>query len=203
MSYFDQTFPDKLRSAVETVESSSSVEMVVVVKKRSAGYYQVPMGAAMISLMLSFLYFMLAPTLFGDLFIATGMAVTAIIAYGLFSTGSLQRLVLSSKILQTAVELKARAIFQKVGIHHTKDETGILIYASIMEKRVMVVADRGVESVLPAELKLLENELTTAMVSGPDQFVAKITESSRLFGKHLPIQADDINELPDYIDIDF
>ena len=203
MSYFNPQFEEKLTEAVQSIESVSKVEVVVVVKEKSSNYQHIPLLVSVIAFFIGFAYFMLTPIVYGDAMIVSGSLGVLIVAYGLGSLNPIKKLFLKKDSLNQKVELNARAIFQKAGIHHTQDEIGLLIYASKLEGRVMLVPDRGIESEIhPDEIKVLQNELELKFTQGsPDDFIHALKGFGELFADRLPVTENDVNELPDYLDI--
>jgi putative membrane protein len=90
------------------------------------------------------------------------------------------------------------------GVFNTKDRTGILIFISIMERRVELLADSGINAMISKDkwqdivnniIKgIKENDITTHLTRSID-------ECGNLLAEHFPIQADDKNELTDDIDV--
>ncbi|MFT7612938.1 MAG: putative membrane protein [Parvicellaceae bacterium] len=204
MSYFNPQFEEKLTDAVQAIEGVSKVEVVVVVKEHSSNYQHVPVLMALFAFVLGFGYFMISPIMYGDAMILSGSIGTAIVFYGLGSIGSIKKTFVKRASLDRYVELNARAIFQKAGIHHTKDEIGILIYASKLEGKLMLLTDRGViAEIHPDELTELEQTLQTSFNNGDaDKFIHSLKDTAKLFGERLPVEENDVNELPDFLDIE-
>ena len=59
---------------------------------------------------------------------------------------SVKRLVASKNRIGEAVHILALASFSEHGLHYTRDHTGILILVSLVEHRVEVLADRGINA---------------------------------------------------------
>lgn len=92
-----------------------------------------------------------------------------------------------------------RAFFER-GLHRTREENGILIFISLLEHKVWILGDRGINAVIPPERW---TSLATALVSGiregrmAEALVATITEAGDILQDHFPSRKDDSNELPD------
>ena len=98
----------------------------------------------------------------------------------------------------------ARAIFQKGGINHTRAKTGVLIYCSFLEQSVYILPDRGIEMAIPhEEWQSLRQEfnLIFADKKPTDALLNALLKTRLLFGRYLPARADNINELPNNLDI--
>ena len=85
---------------------------------------------------------------------------------------------------------------------HTKDGTGILIFISMLEQRVELIADKGIAEKVESDFwqKLVNN-----IISGikEKRMVASLCESIKecgdLLAADFPRQTDDENELSDGI----
>lgn len=60
------------------------------------------------------------------------------------------RLVTSRERLAHKVALRAEQAFYKHGLHQTQGRTGVLIFVSLLERRVQVLADKGINDHVPA-----------------------------------------------------
>jgi len=204
MSYFTPQFEESLTQTVQEIEAVSKVEVVVVVKERSSNYQHIPVLMALFAFVMAFGYFMISPIVYGDAMIMAGSVGAAVLSFGLGSVNSIKKIFIKRSNLDRQVELNGRAIFQKAGIHHTNDEIGILIYASKLEGRLLLLSDRGIsKEIHPEELKELEASLQSSFIVGDATgFVSSLKETAKLFGERLPIEENDVNELPDFVDIE-
>lgn len=104
--------------------------------------------------------------------------------------------------VQEAVRLRALQAFYEKGLHRTRDENGILIFISLLEHKVWILGDRGINAVIPPERWV---SLTTALSSGIRQgqlteaLVGVIAEIGDVLRQHFPSRHDDVNELPDLL----
>ena len=96
------------------------------------------------------------------------------------------------------VHVRALAAFTANGLHYTKAHTGILILASLLEHRVEVLADRGInEKVEPGTWDKVVAIITTGLKSneGCAAFCAAIDECGKILAEHFPRSPDDVDEL--------
>ncbi len=105
---------------------------------------------------------------------------------------------------EISAEVKERAIvaFLEHGLHHTRDETGILILLSLFERRVYVLADRGINDVVPTDTwDGIVDTITSGIHRGEtcDALCAAIDSCGQLLESHFPIKSDDTDELPNLI----
>jgi putative membrane protein len=98
-----------------------------------------------------------------------------------------------------AARTGAAAMFYEAGIANTSAENGLLIYLSLLERQMEVIADRGILKAIPAlkwnhavfELKDIARD------ADPDKLIAALREVGILLAEHVPATGDNPNELPD------
>lgn len=94
--------------------------------------------------------------------------------------------------------------FHSLGMHKTKHKTGVLIFILFAEKYFDVVADEGIHNKIPdSKWKEIELKLTEEFKKGnfANTIIHILTEIGKVLTKEFPKEADDINELPDEINI--
>jgi len=100
------------------------------------------------------------------------------------------------------VERAALARFYSEGLQATRDATGVLIYISVLERRVWILGDRGINERLAPEVW---QEFVTALVTGirenrqGEALCTVIAGIGALLHTHFPPKADDRNELGDLV----
>ncbi len=202
----NDTFRADVGRVIARIESQSHAEVVLIVKEHTNSYAQYPLGVGIALAFLALTYFRFAPDFFDEWIIYAG-TVTAFVL-GAVSTGGipgLLRLLVGKKHLEKSTEIMARAYFQKGGIHHTRDKTGVLIFIAVLERQVAVIADRGVESAIPpGEWEKIRQDFNTIFqAKNPArELLAKLESLQSVFSRHIPQVGDDTNELPDNLEID-
>ena len=86
----------------------------------------------------------------------------------------------------------------ELNLHRTKDRTGILIFVSMLEHRIMVVADSGINDVAPENYwQDVVAVLSARIRSGElaNGLCEAITLCGELLEEKFPISEDDQNEL--------
>ena len=97
-----------------------------------------------------------------------------------------------------AVHLRSLAAFTAQGLHYTRAHTGILILASLLEHRVEVLADKGINEKVPAGTwNEVVQILTVGLNSGNacDAFCKAIERCGEILSQHFPRPPDDRDEL--------
>ncbi len=110
----------------------------------------------------------------------------------------LQRLLTSQSDQIFQAEERAQLEFFQHQVNQTKKATGILLFVSLMEKRVVVLGDQSISQKIKPEtwqevVKLiLEGIKSEKMSKG---FEAGIVKCGEILSTHFPIQKNDTNEL--------
>lgn len=209
----------KISSAVKEAESKTSGEIATAIIKESYNYAVYELLFAVI---IGFIYFVVMmffvgnienrlQSLFwdyhiGHLLIFYGFSTFLVIAlfYFLGNISTIDRLIVSKKIRQLKVKERALRHFMESGVYNTKDRTGILIFISILEKRVELLADSGINEKIPPEKwqSIVDNIIQGIKKKNiTSHLIKSINDCGELLTQHFPIQPDDINELSDEIDI--
>ncbi len=88
------------------------------------------------------------------------------------------------------------------GMQRTRERTGVLIYASLAEHQVEVIADEGIYSRVPPTVwDEAARRLSASAAEGrvADGFVEAVTLCGSVLAEHFDRRRDDTNELPDRI----
>jgi putative membrane protein len=102
-----------------------------------------------------------------------------------------------------AVRRRAMRAFYENGLQRTRDENGVLIFISLLERKVWILGDRGINAVIPPERWIaLASTLTSGIRQGQltGALVGIIAEMGDILRQHFPVQSDDANELPDLLE---
>jgi len=100
------------------------------------------------------------------------------------------------------VRQQAMHVFYENGLHRTRDANGILIFISLLERKVWILGDRGINAVIPPERwSALASTLTSGIRQGQltEALVGVIAEMGDILHQHFPSRHDDVNELPDLL----
>ncbi|MDP3840766.1 MAG: hypothetical protein Q8Q54_17760 [Methylococcales bacterium] len=199
-------FQTRLGKLIAELEQASHIEVVVLIKPRSGNYDDVPLGLGANLSMIMFSYLFLVDTSF-DSYLVYFMTLSA------FGLGMLlgivlpmmQRLLAGKQRKQRNVEIMARALFQKGGLHHTSTKVGTLIYVSLLEKMVYIVADRGAQMAIPdTEWQAINSRLASIFnAKNPaEALLTELAQCRHIFHQYIPALENNSNELPDDLSID-
>ena len=126
---------------------------------------------------------------------ATGAALGWLAAFAL---PDLRRFLVPPEVMAERVRQRAAEAFLAEEIFRTRDRTGVLIFVSLFERRVVVRADRGLDGVVtPGEWEEVVAGIAAGMRRGqPGPALAEgIRRCATLVGR-LPPRPDDRDELP-------
>lgn len=189
---------ERLTRAVELAESKTSIEVVLAILPRSRGYLTLPIAAAALVafLVLGLTLFLEEPE------IAPGLVVPIVGLTGLATfvlTSFLPATLLAAVTdRRSAVDTAAHAAFSRYGVHRTSGRTGLLVFLSLAEREARIVADQGVLSAVPADVREDWVSRLNAIAAKFDvELLAKELEAVGVrAGGYLPRAADDVDELP-------
>jgi uncharacterized membrane protein len=95
---------------------------------------------------------------------------------------------------------RALALFADYGIWDTEDNCGVLIYVNLADRKVDIVADRGINlRIEPATWQAVCNTLTAGFAQGRfhDATLDAVQQVNALLRQHFPSNGARANELPD------
>ena len=101
-----------------------------------------------------------------------------------------------------AVQEKALSAFYEKGLHRTKMNTGVLFFLSLLERKVWVLADRGIYEKIDQETL---NKFAGTMTQGVkdhhacDALCESIKQMGELLARHFPKTREDTDELSDEV----
>ncbi|MBI1922415.1 MAG: TPM domain-containing protein [Geobacter sp.] len=100
--------------------------------------------------------------------------------------------------VEEAVRERAVRAFYEKGLYKTREETGILIFLSLLEHKVWILGDRGINEKIPAgSWQTLASELAAGIREGRacDALVDIIGRCGAVLSENFPIREDDKDEL--------
>lgn len=112
----------------------------------------------------------------------------------------LRRFLAGRHAIERRVGERAAQAFLEQEVFRTRDRTGILLFLSLFERRVVVLGDSGIhQKVGPGEWEAVVGHVVSGLSRNPTAaLVAAIRECGEILARHgLPPRPDDKNELPD------
>jgi len=198
--FFSAEEQECIQQAVTAAEQKTSGEIVPMIVGASGRYAEVELSGLVLGLVLGTLTAFVWHDPWGS--VQTYLfwpVIGAISGFAVFSIPSLKRRLISKDRIADAVQTRSLAAFTAHGLHYTKAHTGILIFASLLEHQVIVVADRGIhEKVQAGTWDEIVNMIAEGLKSGNgcDGFCKAIGRCGEILAQHFPRSADDRDELP-------
>src|SRR5215813_3377454 len=147
---FDQSSCELLADCVRQIEKTTDAELVIVVKARSDHYRQADYLFGAILGFAGLLFLVFSPFNFHPYwFVVDVIALFVLGAFLSSRSNAIRRFLTSVSFRAKAVRTSAAAMFYDAGIANTHAEVGILIYLSLLERRLELIADRGVLRAVP------------------------------------------------------
>ena len=125
------------------------------------------------------------------------------IFYFLANISTIDRLIVPKKILKQKVYDRALRHFVESDVYNTRDRTGILIFISLLEHQVILLADSGInEKIEQKQWQEIVNNIIVGIKSGnfADHLRKSIDDCGKLLTEYFPIKDDDTNELTNEIE---
>jgi len=202
----DRQFPkeaqERIAAAVRRAESTSTGQVVPVVVERSEPYEEARWIGAVVGAALAT---MAVELLVEDPAVAEVLlfqVLAGVVGWLVGRFPAVERLLAGRRHQEQAVHARAEQAFFEHGLHQTREGTGVLVFASLRERRAVVIGDRGIHQRMgDAEWKRAVEALVEGMRRGSpgDGFVAAIAIVGSRLAEHFPRQAGEpvLNELPD------
>lgn len=207
MKRFNENFKSKLYKTIEDIENNSLVEVVSIIKSKSGNYRDISLWIASIAMFLTASWLMFSKVEVNVYYIYLITIVSFVIFYLLAELiKPLKRIFVNKKRMKRNVEIHGRAIFQKGGIRFTNAGIGVLFYMSLFEKQVFIIPDRGALTAVPdEEWQKIKSDFQNIYKEKdiPEAFIRELKKCKEIFAKYILPVENDINELPDDLEVEF
>jgi putative membrane protein len=200
---FDDSDRAAVREAVAAAERKTVGEILPVVVERSdphpAGEWLAALSFALVG---SVLLATLLPWNHPPLVLASQLLMGAA-GFGLARLlPDLKRTFVLENRATAVAEEQALQEFYRNGLQRTAAATGVLIFVSLFERRVVILADEGIDSRVDARFWADTDEKILAGIrrgSLRDGLVAGIDQVGELLSRDFPWREGDRNEIPDRV----
>jgi putative membrane protein len=199
--FFTAEEKERLKATVHEVEAKTIGEIVVMVVDQSDHYIEAEvlggvLLGSLLSLIVSLLYFhssiwSYVPLSFLFFFPSRFLFQRVDI---------LKRLFIGIRKREEGVRLRAEWAFLEKGLYKTKKNTGVLFFLSLLERKVWVLADKGIYEKMDQEtLNRFAKEVSGGIRENRacEALSQAIQGIGVLLSKHFPMTPDDTDELPD------
>jgi putative membrane protein len=201
MSLFSSAEEKRVSDAIAKAERATSGEILVVVTSRSESYLYVPfLVAALVALLVPWPFIYL--TWLSMQWVYVVQLVVFLLVLALLIGGQRRLWFVPKKIKHMHAHRRAVEQFRVQNMHTTDGRTGVLIFVSLAERFVEIVADKGIDKAVPAGtwqaiVDQLRGDL--ARDQATEGFVTAVAATGQHLAKHFPPGKGDPNELPNHL----
>lgn len=195
----------EIQHIIKKAEMKTSGEIVPAIYHHSSNYSLVHLKYALLMGLLGptiFLYILKLNHYSFDLTILLVISTSMFLGYLMGFIPLLKKFMLNPHDVDQAVHAKALEIFWKNNLSLTKNRTGILIFISLFEKKVVVLADAGINIKVPENFWNDVVKVITASIKN-ENLVVGLEKAIMMCGEklstHFPYKQDDVNELENRI----
>jgi len=126
--------------------------------------------------------------------------ISGVIFYFLFQIPALDRFIVGKKAMAEAVRRRSLRHFVESNAYDTVDRTGVLLFISILERRVELIADKGINAkVAPDSWDRIVSSLVRGIreKNTVEAVITAVQEIGVILSEHVPPRKNDENELSD------
>lgn len=197
-SFFTADEKERIRRAVTAQELRTAGEIVPMIVTASDSYVEVELFGLILGLVIGIIVEWQVADPWSSPWIHLWPIIGAVTGFSACRIAPFKRRLVPKSKIADAVHIRCLAAFTAEGLHYTRDHTGILIFVSLFEHRVEVLADRGInEKVRPGTWDEIVEMLTAGLKSGIacDAFCKAIERCGDILAGHFPRPPDDQDEL--------
>lgn len=200
---------NRINEAVQKAEQKTSGEIVPMIVSQSHHY---PLAILTGAFLLAAPSAIILTTLFAPMvglassnmwfFILLTLLLFPILLYTVGNIPSFKARFLWISQVEEEVQEGAVNAFYTEGLHRTRDENGILLYISVFERKVWILADRGInEKINPQLWEKIVADLSSGFKANQRCLAIcnAVEEVGSILEKSFPIKEDDKNELHNLI----
>lgn len=208
-SFLSAADRERITAAVADAERHTSGEIVCMIVPASYAY---PMAAILGATAIALPLALVSTHLVGGwlwigtqnmwLFIGIFALFFALLHWIVKRLPALKRLFISQREIDAEVEEAAVNAFYKRGLYKTRYANGVLLFISVFEHKVWLLADKGVQAKVPqAEWDRLVGRITRRFRARQrsEAICEAIQTIGSLLRAHFPIKPDDTDELENLI----
>jgi putative membrane protein len=195
-----------IREAVVTTEQKTSGEIVPVIAWRSARTFWLSgftgfaglVAGSVAAIWLAHYH----PFAYELRYVFLLQALGLVAGFLIGRIGFVVRAVFQGQWLEAEVHDAAKLAFLRYGLFNTKDRTGVLIFLAVSERKVVILADKGINDKVGGDYWRTEVEKISAGVRAgttAESMAGVIQEIGKKLAEHFPCGPGDKNELHDRV----
>lgn len=151
------------------------------------------------------LFWLDVPTWFVPGFVGGISFIAVALCFWFANIPLIDRLIIPKQYRSCAVYRRALRHFTESGVYDTKEQSGILIFVSLLEREVRIIADRGISSKID---QVQWDEIALKLASGfakgsssVDGIIYAVAQCGELLAANFPPLQENPNELHDSLEI--
>ena len=188
--------------AIKHAERRSSAELVTVIAAASDDYWFIPsLWASLLALTVPAIILLIGTWMDAITLFSIQIGVFLVLVT-VFRIPTLKHTLVPKTIKHLRASRTAREQFFLQGLQNTEGRTGILLFVSVAEHYVEVIADKGINDVVPDGTweKVVGDFISKVKAGQHTQgFIAAIEDCGKVMQKHFPADNDNPNELPNHL----
>lgn len=194
MIHTDARFDQAVEAAVGAIELRTDAEIVVVAAERSGSYDDVANAVAALGAWAALVVAIYLPHPIAPHWLLPELLLAGLLFRGLARRPALLKTLVSQARKERQTEEVAAMEFVREAVHATPDRTGVLVYVSALEERVVVLSDVGIEGRVPrGEWATAEERFGHADL---DHFLAGLEALGEVLARYVPALEVDKIDLP-------
>ncbi len=196
MKKLDPAVAASLADAIRSVEARSCAELVIEVRAQSGSYAHADHRFAAMVSFVTLLFVLFSPWTFEPPWVP--LCILAVYAVALLvsrESNVIRRLMTTRSDRDRKVRTHTAATFVERGVANTQRESGLVIYLSLLERRIEMIADRGVLDAVPVLEWNQLAETTRKRKATLHSLLEVLRALEPLLVRCMPARADDRDEL--------
>ena len=202
MSFLNDNDKQRIAEAIEQAERNTRGEFVTVIAQAADDYLYIPtLWAALIALLVPGVV-ELSVWPWASAHSYELQVITFVVCALLFRWIPIKRLLIPKYVKHQRAHRLAQEQFFQQNLHHTKDRTGVLLFVSITEHYVEIIADKGINDVVHAGVwddvvadfihQVKAGQVTTG-------FLQAVKACGDMLAEHFPNTEENRNELSNHL----
>jgi len=202
MSFLNDNDKQRIANAIEQAERNTRGEFVTVIATAADDYLYIPtLWAALIALLVPGLVEFSVWPWTSD-YSYELQVITFVTCALLFRWTPIKRLLIPKSVKHQRAHRLAQEQFFQQNLHHTNERTGVLLFVSITEHYVEIIADKGINDAVHAGVwdevatDFIHQVKTGHVTTG---FLHAVKACGDVLAEHFPCSEENRNELPNHL----
>ncbi|MGD0307876.1 MAG: TPM domain-containing protein [Acidobacteriota bacterium] len=191
-----------IADAIKRAEQLTSGEIVFAFSDASGHYLHATLQAALAGTVLATALYLALPILHTITLVLWLEIVAFAVFYAVVPRLPMRRWFIPAREMEECVHDAAFREFYAGALYRTRESNGVLIYLSDLERRVVVLGDKGIhEKMGDTHWTGVRDEILRGIKQGKarEGICAAVETCGRALAEHFPHRPDDVNELPDEV----